>query len=142
MLRSSMWNTKRQFHLCVVLVLVVNSIFYLARYRDAQSFQAQPVFGSDTASGFSQESSCPEYGSYASAPHDPRTGGFFDLPYQRPTQECRKVILSEVEETIEEMKSIIKDPDLFRLFENCFPNTLDTAISWTGFAQGDAEQEV
>lgn len=137
-----MWNTKKQFHICVVLVLVVNSIFYLERYRNGQSFQPQAAFGPDMARDVTEESGCPDYGSYASTPHTPRTGGFFDLPYQRPTPECRKVILPEVEETIEEMKAIIRDVDLSRLFENCFPNTLDTAISWTGFAHGDPEQEV
>ncbi|GAB1315990.1 hypothetical protein MFIFM68171_06200 [Madurella fahalii] len=40
------------------------------------------------------------------------------------------------------MKKVIKDPDLFRLFENCFPNTLDTAITWKGMAHGSEDEEL
>lgn len=39
-----------------------------------------------------------------------------------------------MEKLIERMKGIIKDPDLFRLFENSYPNTLDTMIKWRGYA--------
>jgi meiotically up-regulated gene 157 (Mug157) protein len=39
-----------------------------------------------------------------------------------------------MERLIEKMKGVIKDPDLFRLFENTYPNTLDTMIKWRGFA--------
>jgi meiotically up-regulated gene 157 (Mug157) protein len=36
---------------------------------------------------------------------------------------------------IEKMKGKIKDLDLFRLFENRYPNTLDTMIKWRDFAK-------
>ncbi|KAK3332146.1 hypothetical protein B0T19DRAFT_96048 [Cercophora scortea] len=77
---------------------------------------------------------CPDYSSYAFRRHPPFSAGKFELPYQRPDPACRKFNLSEVEETIRSMKTVVKDPDLFRLFENCFPNTLDTAIAWKGKA--------
>jgi meiotically up-regulated gene 157 (Mug157) protein len=50
-------------------------------------------------------------------------------------------MLSEVEETITSMRGIVRDPDLFRLFENCFPNTLDTAITWRGMARDSSGSE-
>ncbi|KAK0709498.1 hypothetical protein B0T26DRAFT_678906 [Lasiosphaeria miniovina] len=82
--------------------------------------------------------SCPDYTSYASRRHDPPSTGAYRLPYQRPVPPCRTFNLSEVEETIAAMEKVVKDPDLFRLFENCFPNTLDTAITWKGRATVEA----
>lgn len=40
-----------------------------------------------------------------------------------------------MEKLIERMNQTIKDPDLFRLFENSYPNTLDTMIKWRGYAK-------
>jgi meiotically up-regulated gene 157 (Mug157) protein len=40
-----------------------------------------------------------------------------------------------MEKLIERMNRMIKDPDLFRLFENSYPNTLDTMIKWRGFVK-------
>lgn len=37
---------------------------------------------------------------------------------------------SDVERVITEVKSRISDVDLAQLFENCFPNTLDTTVRW------------
>lgn len=85
---------------------------------------------------------CPEYAQYAMNRHGPSTGGTFDLPYQRPSKQCRKVIIPEVEEVIQEMNQTIKDPDLFRLFENAFPNTMDTSIAWMGVSKMNMNEEV
>lgn len=103
------------------------------------SSSSQSVLGDPTGP-------CPDYSSYAYEKHEPLSKGRFKLAYQRPAPRCRKFPLAEVEETIAAMKRTIRDPDLFRLFENCFPNTLDTAITWKGLADKangtDEDQEV
>lgn len=85
---------------------------------------------------------CPDYTQYSRRPHEPVSIGRLKLPYQRPIPACRKFNSTEVETTIQEMKEIVKDPDLFRLFENCFPNTVDTAITWKGLASESKDEEV
>lgn len=47
---------------------------------------------------------------------------------QRPDVKQRKFVSSAVEETIQETKKVIKDDKLRWMFENCFPNTLDTTV--------------
>jgi Metal-independent alpha-mannosidase (GH125) len=84
---------------------------------------------------------CPAYDVYASAVHAPPSAGRYALGYQRPMAACRTSSFAEVEETIDDMKGLIKDPDLARLFENTFPNTLDTTISWHGIADGTSDEE-
>ena len=49
---------------------------------------------------------------------------------KRPAKSLRKFTSDAVEATIVEMKSIIKDDELAWLFENCFPNTLDTTVTY------------
>jgi hypothetical protein len=88
------------------------------------------------------DGNCPEYGRWAAQPHEPRSAGRYRLPYQRPAPGCRKIVIPEVEEVIREMNKTIKDPDLFRLFENCFPNTLDTSVTWTGVSKTNMQEEV
>ncbi|KAK3994542.1 hypothetical protein QBC44DRAFT_285769 [Cladorrhinum sp. PSN332] len=85
---------------------------------------------------------CPDYSAHSQAQHEPRSTGRYKLSYQRPDPACRTFTLPEVEDTILSMKSIISDPDLFRLFENCFPNTLDTAITWKGTANDSSNEEL
>lgn len=85
---------------------------------------------------------CPKYNTVAVLKNKPSSEGKYALPYQRPEKRCRTFAVREVDATIEEMKNEIEDPDLFRLFENTFPNTLDTTISWEGFAEEDPGEEV
>lgn len=78
---------------------------------------------------------CPQYAAHSKTRHpDNVSAGRHQLPFQRPSQECRTYYSGEVEDAIDRIKSKIQDPDLFRLFENAFPNTLDTTVKWKGFA--------
>ncbi|KZV69245.1 glycoside hydrolase family 125 protein [Peniophora sp. CONT] len=76
------------------------------------------------------QSECPDYTTYAESPQGNASTGPLGLPYMRPSPECRTFNSSAVEQVIEDMKARIKDPDLARLFENTFPNTLDTTIKY------------
>lgn len=51
-----------------------------------------------------------------------------NLPSRRPNIADRKFVSEAVEEKIAEMRRFIADPELAWLFENCFPNTLDTTV--------------
>jgi meiotically up-regulated gene 157 (Mug157) protein len=56
--------------------------------------------------------------------------GELELPFQRPIEECRTFKSTQVEKVISDVTKQLADKDLARLFENCFPNTLDTTIRW------------
>lgn len=73
---------------------------------------------------------CPDYRDYAGTPHLPLSTGTARLPFQRPAPECRLFKSESVEKLIEEMKEKLIDPDLARIFENAYPNTLDTTVRW------------
>jgi meiotically up-regulated gene 157 (Mug157) protein len=51
-----------------------------------------------------------------------------DYPTHRPVAKDRKFVSDAVEAKIAEVKRTIADPELAWLFENCFPNTLDTTV--------------
>ena len=51
------------------------------------------------------------------------------LPAARPPLAARRFTSPAVEACIARVKTQIKDPDLATLFENCFPNTLDTTVT-------------
>ncbi|QJW88052.1 glycoside hydrolase family 125 protein [Spirosoma taeanense] len=53
-----------------------------------------------------------------------------DFPVVRTTAGQRNFTSSAVEQTIERMHKTIRDPELAWLFENCFPNTLDTTVQF------------
>lgn len=48
----------------------------------------------------------------------------------RPNKENRNFTSIAVENVIEEIKSYIKNDELGWMFENCFPNTLDTTVTY------------
>ncbi len=60
-----------------------------------------------------------------------RTLEGFGYESKRPAVKDRKFISEAVEETIREIQAAIKDPELAWLFGNCFPNTLDTTVTYT-----------
>ena len=53
-----------------------------------------------------------------------------ELASRRPPPGERKFTSQAVERTIGQVKEEISDPELAWLFENCFPNTLDTTVSF------------
>ncbi|KAF2877902.1 Six-hairpin glycosidase-like protein [Massariosphaeria phaeospora] len=75
---------------------------------------------------------CPLYQHYAAEKHIPFSEGLWNLSYARPVKSCRTFHLQELEDEVQRLKEVIVDPDLFRLFENSWPSTLDTTIRWRG----------
>ena len=53
-----------------------------------------------------------------------------DFPSVRPLPSQRKFVSGAVEAQVAEVKRSIGDPELAWLFENCFPNTLDTTVTF------------
>ncbi|KAF2124772.1 glycoside hydrolase family 125 protein [Dothidotthia symphoricarpi CBS 119687] len=85
---------------------------------------------------------CPEYIDYANEVHEPLSSGRYKLASQRPSEECQTFKSQGLEDTLIRMEGVIKDPDMYRLFQNAYPNTLDTAIKWKGYAADNAEEEL
>ncbi|KAK5121682.1 hypothetical protein LTR85_004854 [Meristemomyces frigidus] len=83
---------------------------------------------------------CPDYLDYSLDPHGPYSGGRYNLSYMRPVPACRTFNSSVVEHAVHRVAHTISDPDLRRLFINAYPNTLDTAIAWKGYANGSDEE--
>ena len=52
------------------------------------------------------------------------------LPFQRPAPQCRTFESPLVEQVVTDISSRMKDKDLARIFENAFPNTVDTTVRW------------
>lgn len=50
---------------------------------------------------------------------------------QRPKPAERKFTSKAVEAIIKKVKADIKDPEVAWLFENCYPNTLDTTVNYS-----------
>ena len=49
---------------------------------------------------------------------------------KRPPAAKRTFVSSAVDAKIEELKALIRDPEIAWLFENCYPNTLDTTVDY------------
>ncbi|KAI0475284.1 glycoside hydrolase family 125 protein [Xylariaceae sp. FL0804] len=85
---------------------------------------------------------CPSYTSYSQQPHEPYSAGVYRLGSMRPPPGCRTFNSTAVEAAIEQVVGRMRDPDLARLFENAFPNTLDAAVKWRGAAADDPAEEL
>lgn len=85
---------------------------------------------------------CPDYYVWSTEHHPPYSGGVYNLSWQRPVTRCRTFNLSIVEDTVDRVAGDISDPDLKRLFVNSYPNTLDTAVKWKGFANNGSDEEL
>ncbi|KAB5539286.1 hypothetical protein GE09DRAFT_312701 [Coniochaeta sp. 2T2.1] len=86
--------------------------------------------------------SCPDYSSHSQQRHAPFSAGRYQLSYMRPSPACRTFNSSLVETLLANMSTAIPDPDLYRLFLNTYPNTLDTAIRWRGVAADNSDEEL
>ncbi|KAK4962992.1 hypothetical protein LTR10_000619 [Elasticomyces elasticus] len=73
---------------------------------------------------------CPAYEHYVRFAHHPFSDGPMKLPFQRPSTHCRTFESDLVEKIIRDMNATMIDRDLARIFENAFPNTLDTTVKW------------
>ncbi|OAL70432.1 hypothetical protein A7D00_5398 [Trichophyton violaceum] len=73
---------------------------------------------------------CPDYVAFSQTKHPPYSEGPLKLSYQRPIPECRTFSSPLVEKVIKDITSRMVDKDLARIFENAFPNTLDTTVRW------------
>ena len=127
------------------ITMVVLAIAYLFLYADVfltgangasdGKVQARGHDGKQEALGFGVDgeayrTACPDYRHYSFMPHRPLSQGPLALPYQRPAPHCRTFSSPSVEDIIEQVTSRMTDKDMARIFENAFPNTLDTTVRW------------
>lgn len=98
-------------------------------YRPDETQEVSPADGEEECMSFEQ---------LQRKKPGPLSEGKRQFPYVRPPPHCRTFELPALEKFIERMKTVIKDPDLFRLFENSYPNTLDTMIKWHGYARNSS----
>ncbi|KAK3899302.1 hypothetical protein C8A05DRAFT_37096, partial [Staphylotrichum tortipilum] len=77
---------------------------------------------------------CLDYETRQRQKAEPLSEGKRKFPYLRPPPECRKFPHPALEGLLDEVKKTVRDPDLFRLFENTYPATLDTWVKWRGYA--------
>ena len=76
-----------------------------------------------------QNTTCPDYSSYSTEKHTPYSSGAYQLSYMRPVSQCRTFVSAAVDQTIAKMQNKIKDPDLYRLFQNSCKGTLSAFIA-------------
>lgn len=109
-----------------VVSLVLGTLFSATTVLAA--FDQEPL--GPTIDPNKYRAACPDYKNYATRRHPPYSQGPLALPFQRPSKYCRTFASPLVEQVIDDLKAKIVDKDLARLFENAFPNTLDTTVRW------------
>ncbi|KAI5804587.1 hypothetical protein EDC01DRAFT_716088 [Geopyxis carbonaria] len=109
---------------------VVALFLYIFLTGDASARSGQMAGGLHAAQDLYRRQACPDYKDYSTRRHPPYTEGLYAVPYQRPAEQCRLFKSDAVEKKIKDFVSRMTDPALARLFENCFPNTLDTTVRW------------
>ncbi|KAK1499006.1 hypothetical protein CCUS01_02627 [Colletotrichum cuscutae] len=77
---------------------------------------------------------CESFENWMRSKPGPLSEGKRKFPLNRPRPECRTFRLPAMDNLIIRMKGVIKDPDLYRLFENAYPMTLDSMVKWRGYA--------
>ncbi|TDZ53673.1 Meiotically up-regulated gene 157 protein [Colletotrichum trifolii] len=82
---------------------------------------------------------CPSFENWMRTRPGPASEGKRKFPLNRPRPECRTFHSPAMESLITRMKSVIKDPDLYRLFENAYPMTLDSMVKWRGYANASTD---
>ena len=70
-----------------------------------------------------------------------KAAAFSEFQSKRPALKDRKFVSKAVEAKIAEVKSAVKDKELAWMFENCYPNTLDTTVE-IGIRDGKADSFV
>ncbi|KAL7269444.1 hypothetical protein RUND412_007896 [Rhizina undulata] len=133
---SGFWeivNSDRSTRITVAMMFLFGCLlFYVIFISDETAVSATASHGGPAGlkSANYRRMACPDYKDYSARAHAPYSTGTYQLPFQRPAEECRLFKSQAVEDVITGMTARMKDPDLARLFENCFPNTLDTTVRW------------
>lgn len=115
------------FSTTTVLMFLLSGIIVVLLFLQAGADQVPFL---DNFDGDPWGDGCPDYKDYSGRRHPPFSDGPLKLPFQRPAPECRSFKSREVERVIKEITKRLVDKDLARLFENCYPSTLDTTVRW------------
>lgn len=111
-----------------LLSFLLIAIFWIGGSSSAEIYKRG--MNPPTMKSYSRRGACPDYTDYSTRKHPPYSTGSYQLPYQRPAEDCRLFKSPAAEALITQMTARMANPDLARLFENCFPNTLDTTVRW------------
>ena len=91
-------------------------------------FSVAMALGLNSADAFASEGSLPGEMNLTTTEMVIQTDNIGKYICQRPKEKDRLFKSDAVEKKIKEIKSMLKNPYLAWMFENCFPNTLDTTV--------------